>query len=114
MKIRDVLSAVNGRLVHGEQFLENEVHFGFASDLMSDVLTITEENVLLITGLTGIQVIRTAVLSDITVILLARGKKATSEMTALADEHGLVLAECQYSMFKTSGLLYQEGLKAVF
>jgi predicted transcriptional regulator len=114
MKIRDVLSVVNGRLIHGELFLEKDVQFGFASDLMSDVLTVTEENVLLITGLTGIQVIRTAVLSDITVILLVRGKKAPPEMAALAAEHDLVLAECQYSMFKTSGLLYKEGLKAIF
>ncbi len=86
----------------------------FASDLMSEVLTIVDNGVLLITGLANQQTIRTAEMSDISYILLVRNKQATPEMITLAQENGIVLLQCSYSMYKTCGLLYQAGLEAVY
>jgi hypothetical protein len=86
----------------------------FASDLMSDVLTLKNDNLVLITGLVTLQTIRTAEMADINCIIFVRNKKASPEMVRLAMENGIDLIECKFSMFRTSGLLYQSGLKPVY
>lgn len=86
----------------------------FSSDLMSDVLTLDDHNILLISGLANVQLIRTAEMADIKYILLARGKKATPEMIKLANENEIVLLETPFSIFKASGILYSNGLKALY
>ncbi len=94
----------------------NEIAFelAFASDLMSDVLTLRNDNVVLLTGLATMQTIRTAEMADINCIIFVRNKKVSQEMVELANESGIDLIECRYSMFRTSGLLYQAGLKPVY
>jgi len=81
---------------------------------MSDVLTLDTSNLLLITGLANVQTIRTAEMSNISYIVFCRGKKLSEEIIELAKENQMVLMECSYSVFKTCGLLYQSGLKAIY
>lgn len=114
MKAGDILAAVNGKMVSGEDFTDADIRYGFSSDLMSDVLTTCSDNLALITGLANAQVIRTAEMSDITLIILVRGKKASPDMVTLAKENQIVVIETNMSMFKTSGILYSEGLKPLF
>lgn len=114
MKAEEIVSAVEGTLICGEEYLEREIHYGFASDLMSDVLTTCSDHLALITGLANGQVIRTAEMSDITVIVFVRGKKVTNEMLTLAQENEMVIIETSFSMFKTSGALYSAGLKPLY
>jgi len=114
MKIRDVVEIIEGEVVCGHEFLDKEVLRGFASDLMSDVLTLDTDDVLLITGLSNTQSIRTAEMSDINCIIFARNKKANDEMINLAKESNIVLIECASSVFKTSGKLYNAGIKPIF
>jgi predicted transcriptional regulator len=114
MKIKEIVESLNAKLVCGEDLLETEIKYCFASDLMSDVLTLENTNILLITGLANIQTIRTAEMADILAILFVRKKKASKEMLELAAENNLVLMETAYSMFRSSGILYQKGLNPVF
>lgn len=114
MKIKDVIKVVEGKLVSGENLLEKEVSRGFASDLMSDVLTLDSDSVVLITGLSNTQALRTAEMSDISCIVIARNKKTTPEMMQLAEDADLVMIECSSSVFKAVGKLYKAGLKAVY
>ena len=114
MKLKEVVELLNAKVVSGEELLNAEVEYAFASDLMSDVLTIEKDNLLLLTGLANLQTIRTSEMSDITKIIFVRKKKASSEMIQLAVENGIILIECDYSMFKASGILYNAGLKPVF
>lgn len=90
------------------------VEYAFSSDLMSDVLTRDYEYTLLITGLANLQAIRTAEMSDIGQIIIARGKEVGVEMVELANTCDIVLIKCEYSMFRISGLLYEAGIKPVF
>lgn len=114
MKIKDVVEITEGEVVCGHEFLDKEVLRGFASDLMSDVLTLDADDVLLITGLSNTQSIRTAEMSDISCVIFARNKKANNEMINLAKESNIVLIECASSVFKTSGKLYNAGIKPIF
>ncbi len=114
MLIKDICSLVNGEVVCGESRLHDSVEFAFASDLMSDVLTIKRDHFLLITGLANIQSIRTAEMSDAPYILLCRGKQVSDEMLELAEEGNIVIIKSQYSMFRCAGLLFEAGLKPVY
>lgn len=114
MKIKDIVRILDGSVIYGDEKLNQEVETAFASDLMSDVLTLQEENMVLITGLANVQTIRTAEMADISCIVFARNKKASPDIVSLAKENSIVVIECPYSMFKTCGLLFGKGLKPVY
>lgn len=46
--------------------------------------------------------------------IAGQGKTPPQEMIDLAEDSGIVLIISPYSMFKTSGLLYEAGIKGVF
>lgn len=110
MKLREVLSTVNGIAVTPEADLDIEVRCAFSADLMSDVLRFGHEDVLLITGLTNPQAIRTADMLGIRALLFVRAKLPSKEAVALAEEMGISLLATQYTMYETSGLLYKVGV----
>lgn len=114
MTIGEICSTVNGELICGDEKVNCEVEYAFASDLMSDVLTVNCDNLLLITGLANMQTIRTAEMSDAACILLVRNKSASSEMKELAEETGIPIICCKSTMFKAAGELYRAGLKPLF
>lgn len=114
MKLRAIAELLNARIVCGEHRLEDVVNFVFASDLMSDVLTVDTSKLLLLTGLTNIQTIRTSEMADIMNIVIVRDKRTTPEMEMLARENNMVIMECRYSMFRAGGILYEAGLKPVY
>ena len=114
MKLKEVASILNAEVICGQNKLEREVQAVFASDLMSDVLTIDSDHLLLLTGLVNIQTIRTSEMSDIKNIVLVRNKKASPEMIALAEENRIVIMQCSYSMYKACGLLFHEGVNPVY
>lgn len=114
MTIKQVSELLGANVVCCKNQLDKEIEFAFASDLMSDVLTINVNKLLMITGLSNIQTIRTAEMSFVPSILLVRNKKASHEMIQLAEENELVLMEYPGSMFKASGILFQAGIKPVY
>ncbi len=114
MKLQEIVNTVDGRLITSINNGSTCYDMAFASDLMSDVLTLKNDDLILITGLATLQTIRTAEMADINCIIFARNKKASPEMIKLAKESGIDLIECRYSMFRASGLLFNSGLKPVY
>ena len=110
MKLREVLSIIDGKTISKNIDLNREVQMGCGSDLMSDVLAFTHEGTLLMTGLTNPQVVRTTELAGMTAIVFVRGKLPPPETIALAKEKGIPLLASKYTMFETCGRLYQAGL----
>ena len=113
MKVSEIARLINAHIICNSDD-DREVSKAFASDLMSDVLTLETDNTLLITGLANVQAIRTAEMSDINCIVFARNKKVNEEMKKVALENDIVLLETSFSVFRTSGILYQEGIKPIF
>lgn len=114
MKLREISELLNAKVLCGQDRLDEEHETVFASDLMSDVLTLGDYNPVILTGLCNMQTIRTCEMGNLDVIVLVRKKKATEEMIEEAEEEGMVLMECDYSMFKACGILYAAGLKAIY
>ncbi len=114
MTIEQISHLLDAEVICGHDMLSHRVEMAFASDLMSDVLTLSEHNVLLITGLANTQAIRTAEMSEIPCVVFARGKKVTDEIKELAEENGIIILQCRFSVFKTCGILYHAGIAPVF
>jgi hypothetical protein len=88
-----------------------EIEGAFASDLMSDVLAFCAPGAFLITGLTNIQIVRTAQMLDIPAVLFVRGKLPLEDTVNLAIESGIPLLLSGHNMFHTCGILYAMGVK---
>jgi predicted transcriptional regulator len=114
MKIEEVIKLIDASIICGEEHLNGVIDKAFSSDLMSDILTIDTDNLLIITGLSNLQLIRTAEMVDVQYIVIVRNKRATSEMIKLARENKIVVLETAYSLFRTSGILFNAGLKPVY
>lgn len=113
MTLREIVNLLGAQVRLGESRLDEEAEFVFASDLMSDVLTL-HDTPLLVTGLCNVQTIRTCDMANIDMVLFVRKKKATPDMVELAEENDMVLIESDFSLFKVCGLLYQAGLKPLY
>lgn len=114
MKISEIIDLTEARLVAGNPGNQMNIERAFSSDLMSDVLTLDNHQIILITGLANVQLIRTVEMADVPVVLLCRNKIATPEMISLAEENGIVLLETAFSMFRVSGVLYANGLNPLY
>ena len=113
MTLREIVDKLEATVGLGSDKLDMEVEQCFASDLMSDVLTLKETPVL-ITGLCNVQTIRTCDMANLEVVIFVRGKRPSEDMVELADENDMVLICTTYSMFKTCGLLWELGLKPLY
>lgn len=112
MTLQEILEAVEGELLVKPPF-SIDVESACASDLMSDVLLFTKPSMLLVTGLTNAQAVRTADMAEAPAILFARGKYPPEETIRLAETMDIAVMLTPYSMFEAAGLLYQAGLRGI-
>ena len=110
MKIREIVESLEGELLVGDENVE--IERVEASDLMSDVLAFFEEGTALITSLTSPQVIRTAVIVGVPLVVFVRGKAVPDEVLSMAEDSEIAIVRTEYSMFKACGILYSKGMKA--
>ena len=113
MKVEQFIDLLDAECATVQVDKEKEYSYAFASDLMSDVLALADNNTVLITGLNNPQVIRTAEMLDISLIVLVRGKKPSEETLALANESNITILTTDLIMFETCGKLYKSGLLAL-
>ena len=113
MTLREIAKILNATVYLGEKRMDEEVTTAFASDLMSDVLTL-KETPMLITGLCNVQTIRTCDMATLDIVLFVRNKKPTEDMVELAEDNDMVLLATSYGMFKACGLLFQQGIKPLY
>ena len=114
MQLWEIVTLLDAKVLTGGSELSREVEHAFASDLMSDVLTVDHRNTLLITGLSNLQSVRTAEMSDIGQVIVVRNKEVSVEMIRLARASNIVLLTSSYSMYRVSGILYQAGIEPIF
>ena len=108
LQLKDILSA---ELLCGGDHLDREVHTACGSDMMSDVLAFVKEQAVLLTGLVNPQVVRTAEMMDMKVIVFVRGKMPSDAILDLAHKLDIVVLKTELEMFTSCGKLYQAGLR---
>ena len=106
MKLSQIVEALEAKVLTGDDLLEKDIHTCGASDLMSDILAGLSEGCILLTGLTTVQVIRTAMVAGVGAVVFVRDKTPSQEVINLAQEQELPLISSPYSMFVSCGRLH--------
>jgi predicted transcriptional regulator len=110
MTIGELVEILSGKILVENHGLEDEVPRGGAADLMSDVLAFGTDRMVLMTGLTNPQVVRTAEMAGVNVIVFVRDKKPPQETIEMANDSGITLVSTGYTMYEACGRLYAAGL----
>ena len=112
MTLEDISDILNAKILcKAARAAEIDVPKAFACDLMSDVLALCSPEAVLITGLTNVQIVRTAQMLDIPGIIFVRGKTPMEETITLAEESNIPIIITNMSMFQVCGILYEKGVK---
>ena len=87
MTLHELASFLDAKNISTSDDLNNiVVNNAYACDLMSDVLAFCTPGSLLLTGLTNVQIVRTAQMLDIPAIIFVRGKVPLEETVQLAKD----------------------------
>lgn len=113
VNIREINKLLNGNILTNIRKDKDFTH-AFASDLMSDLLCVDKEELILITGLSTMQTIRSAEMSGADCIVIARGKCVSKEMIDIAERNHTMIINTDKSVFNVSGILYRNGVKPVY
>jgi predicted transcriptional regulator len=113
MTLREIKDLLQAEVICGDDRLEEEIKFAGGSDLMSDVLAFSKPGILLLTGLTNAQSVRTADIIEAKAIVYVRGKKPEKAGIEIAEKKGIPILSTAYMMYKACGLLYSHGLPGV-
>ncbi|MBQ3079286.1 MAG: hypothetical protein IJC48_04700 [Clostridia bacterium] len=110
MKLKEIQALLDARGLTGEENPELEVISACASDMMSDVLAFPKEHMVLLTGLVNPQVMRTADMLDIRMVVFVRGKIPGEETLEMAKECGISVLSTTHTLYIASGILFTHGL----
>ncbi|MEJ2715779.1 MAG: hypothetical protein P8182_01360 [Deltaproteobacteria bacterium] len=110
MTTRELLEILDGTLLVNSHRDDDEFPMGGAADLMSDVLAFGMDGMVLMTGLTNPQVVRTAEMAGVGAIVFVRDKKPPPETLSLARDLGITVIRTGYTMYEACGRLYHAGL----
>lgn len=111
MNLKDVQRLLDAEVLAGRDYLERQVETCCGSDMMSDVLAFTKRNTLLCTGLTNMQVVRTAEMTELSALVFVRDKRPDKDILAAAEESMLPVLATGYSLFEACGILYGAGIR---
>ncbi len=107
-KVKDVLEC---DVLTGEDDLSIEVETVVASDGMSEILAFARPGALLmITGLTNLQSVRTADIANVRAIVYIRDKRPDGRVIQLARDSGIPVLVTRMGMFDVCGVLREIGL----
>lgn len=113
MTLREIKELLQAEVIIGDESLDVEITFAGGSDLMSDVLAFGKPGILLLTGLSNAQSVRTANIIDAKAVVYVRGKKPDKMGIDIARENRIPLLSTQYMMYTACGLLFCHGLSGV-
>lgn len=112
MTVKEIIELLKCEVVFGsEEQIQAEVSIIGASDMMSDILALSQPGMLVITGHTSPQSVRTGMVTDLLGMIIARGKQIPQGTVDLAVKHGFLLLKTQYGMFTSCGILYRAGCR---
>ena len=110
LNIREICNRLDAQVLAREDLIDIEIDSAFGSDLMSDVLTYAHGKMALLTGLSNPQIIHTAEVSDIPVVIFVRNRIPLQNIIGLAIEKSICLLGTKYIMYEACGKLYEAGL----
>lgn len=98
-------------ITQSDNIKDFNIEYAGASDLMSDFLAFSKENMFLITGLTSPQTITTAAVIGAKGIIFVRGKEINEKIINIAKDLDITILTTKLSMYMACAVLQKNGLK---
>jgi hypothetical protein len=113
MNLAEIINALGLKLLTEQKSFENTIPSqGYASDLLSCVMTGAKQNGLWVTLQSHGNIVAVAALLDLSAIIITENSQPDSATIAKANEQDIVLLLTEKSTFMTVGQLWELGLKA--
>lgn len=106
MELVELIQSIDAKVLTPGASLGAEIKSIYASDRMSDILSQGAAERLLVTNLTGTQILGVAELMDVPAICFLNGISPEPELTGAAGRSGTVLLVSPFGMFEACGRLY--------
>ena len=110
MTLKEIAEILEADILVDSVDQDLEIQSACSADMMSAVLYYDAPNSVLITGLTQPQVIRTAEIAGIRLIVFVFSKKPEQVIIDMARQKHIPLLTTRFCMYSASGKLFQAGL----
>ena len=112
MRLSECVEVLEAEVLVPAADMDADIRVACGADLMSDAMAFAcSTNEMMLTGLVNLQVVRTAEMMDVKVLVFVRGKRPDAAMVALAAEKGICVLRTAFPMFTACGLLYAGGVQ---
>lgn len=111
MKVKEMVEILQGEVLTGHSRLEEDVSVVGAADMMSDILALSKPRMVVVTGHTSPQAVRTGLVTDLMGLIIVRGKQIPSATLELAQQNNFLIIKTQHFMYSCCGKLYAAGLR---
>jgi predicted transcriptional regulator len=107
MKIADIITGLNLKVVSGHNGLSNEITGGYVSDLLSDVIGNAKEGQIWITLQTHLNIIAVGSLKDISAIIIVKGLVPEADTIEKSNIENIPLLSTELDTFNIAGRLFE-------
>jgi predicted transcriptional regulator len=107
MKITDIITALDLKVVSGQDGLSNEVKGGYVSDLLSDVMGNAKEGEVWITLQTHQNIIAIASLKDLSAIIIVKGSLPEKDTILKSNYENIPILSTDMDTFTITGRLFE-------
>ena len=107
MKISDMATALNLKVISGDKGLTNELTGGYVSDLLSDVMGNATEGNVWITVQTHQNVIAVAALKELGAVIMVKGNLPDAETVNKSNTENIPVLSTDLDTFSITGRLFE-------
>lgn len=111
MKLKDVVKKLDLAVLAGKDALGREVCGGYASDMLSDVLTHAEKGYVWITLQIHPNILAVASSKDLAGIIIVHNRRPEAETLKKAEQKKIPILMSPWSTYTVVGRLYELGVQ---
>ncbi len=107
MKISEIISALDLKVISGDKGLKNEVTGGYVSDLLSDVMGSAREGNVWVTLQTHQNVVAVSALKDLAAIIIVKGLLPDNDTIEKSNIENIPVLSTELDTFNITGRLFE-------
>jgi predicted transcriptional regulator len=107
MKITEIITAFDLKVISGQTGLSNDITGGYVSDLLSDVIGNAKEGQVWITLQTHQNVIAVASLKDLSAVIIVRGNIPEADTIIKSNLENIPVLSTEMDTFNIAGRLFE-------
>ena len=111
MTIQELIEKAPLKVVAGGAGLQRTMTFGVVSDLLSNVMGLSDDGCVWVTMHVHQNIIAVASLASMSAVIVAGGAQPDKDTIEKADSEGIPLLTTELSQFEITGRIYSFGIK---